>query len=624
MPPIIQSVLPFLNKISDSSKVSGAEFDSQIPSELSVGAPLNPSESKGFQALAREVSGFLKVNLKSDRQVADPSALDVSHNGVPPGELEALAGKSLQPEGTMLPDAPALPFGRELALTAKVNPEISEDKSPAEALLETRLALEISPISDQSLSAPAQMPSPQGSGEPKTLGRPFSEARISDLKTTPSPSPADTAAIPREPAHGITAAAEQGVSRGLQGYLVSEAPKKGLQNQLAASQSLGPVLSADSGSDRNFEASLAKGREVPLDNQFLTHLSDHSSQQFTARQLTEAETLNQAPSHTQIQIHSQSRPVETEIYPDIEPLLIESVESQDSKILKGSGSVHNEQITKFDFDSIKPQRFAPDALNHRTANPGESSAKEGALGSAEGLVQDNMNGFKVFDAAQLRAEASGMMASGKNASAEDVAASLLAETKGLGSLSGSNNDLGFRSLPASGLASPALSSPFGLSTSLSAGSLRDSLVQQALQSDVTSQNWGGEVSGRIRLMMSAGISQAQMELNPAELGRIDVLLSSEGDSTKLSIVVQSAMAKEALDLQLPRLRDALAEQGISLDKTSVEDQSQQGSGAGGNAQQGLLKGNPEDESWDKEMSLDLPSSLKQIPNQNSRGIDAYA
>lgn len=98
-----------------------------------------------------------------------------------------------------------------------------------------------------------------------------------------------------------------------------------------------------------------------------------------------------------------------------------------------------------------------------------------------------------------------------------------------------------------------------------------------------SEDWGPELAVRMRWMLSANSQHANLKLNPAELGNIEIKISTEGDDTRLLFVVQHASAREAIEGSMPRLREALEQSGLSVSSTEVEEQSpfhQEGDGGG--------------------------------------------
>ena len=86
--------------------------------------------------------------------------------------------------------------------------------------------------------------------------------------------------------------------------------------------------------------------------------------------------------------------------------------------------------------------------------------------------------------------------------------------------------------------------------------------------------WSGEFVGRMSLMVKGGLQEASIQLNPPELGRMEVKLSTDGDQVKIMFTVQHAAAREAIEQAMPRLREMLEQSGLQLAQSDVADQSQ--------------------------------------------------
>ena len=90
-----------------------------------------------------------------------------------------------------------------------------------------------------------------------------------------------------------------------------------------------------------------------------------------------------------------------------------------------------------------------------------------------------------------------------------------------------------------------------------------------------SANFPQEVVTRVRMIQGQGGTEARLNLHPAELGRLQIAITSEGDATRVAFVVDNAQAKEALEQAMPRLREFLQQAGLQLAEGSVSQQGQQ-------------------------------------------------
>ncbi|UQN41350.1 flagellar hook-length control protein FliK [Agarivorans sp. B2Z047] len=132
-----------------------------------------------------------------------------------------------------------------------------------------------------------------------------------------------------------------------------------------------------------------------------------------------------------------------------------------------------------------------------------------------------------------------------------------------------------------------------------------------------------ELNQRVQYMLSQGMQKAEIRLDPAELGSMQIRLQMNQDQqVSVQIQVQNPQAREALEQTMPRLREMLQQQGIELGQNQVSQQnqgsaSQQGGGqttAGGQSTNGELV----DDTTEQDMSALLAN------HANSDGIDFYA
>lgn len=90
---------------------------------------------------------------------------------------------------------------------------------------------------------------------------------------------------------------------------------------------------------------------------------------------------------------------------------------------------------------------------------------------------------------------------------------------------------------------------------------------------VGGRGWDAEIGQKIVLLANRHESRAELTLTPPQLGKVEVTISVNGDQTSAAFVSASPAAREALEQALPRLREILAEAGITLGQASVNAES---------------------------------------------------
>lgn len=104
--------------------------------------------------------------------------------------------------------------------------------------------------------------------------------------------------------------------------------------------------------------------------------------------------------------------------------------------------------------------------------------------------------------------------------------------------------------------------------------------------------WTEEVVNRVMYLSSANLKAADIQLQPAELGRLDIRVNMVPDQqTQVTFMSAHPSVREALDGQMHRLRDMFAQQGMGQVDVNVSDQSRGWQGQGQDqAQQGQGQG----------------------------------
>ena len=101
--------------------------------------------------------------------------------------------------------------------------------------------------------------------------------------------------------------------------------------------------------------------------------------------------------------------------------------------------------------------------------------------------------------------------------------------------------------------------------------------------------WTEEVVNRVMYLSSANLKAADIQLQPAELGRLDIRVNMAPDQqTQVAFMSAHPAVREALDGQMHRLREMFAQQGMGQVDVNVSDQSRgwQGQGQDQQAQGG--------------------------------------
>ncbi|WP_433924495.1 flagellar hook-length control protein FliK [Vreelandella sp. 21] len=94
-----------------------------------------------------------------------------------------------------------------------------------------------------------------------------------------------------------------------------------------------------------------------------------------------------------------------------------------------------------------------------------------------------------------------------------------------------------------------------------------------LNTPLNSPAWPSQLGQQlIQFAQRGGEHQVKMQLHPAELGPLSITLKVTEQGTQAHFLSSHAPVRQAIEQAIPQLREALAEQGISLGETSVGEQ----------------------------------------------------
>jgi flagellar hook-length control protein FliK len=99
-----------------------------------------------------------------------------------------------------------------------------------------------------------------------------------------------------------------------------------------------------------------------------------------------------------------------------------------------------------------------------------------------------------------------------------------------------------------------------------------------VSSDVGTPEFAQEVTDHLSWMVGNGLNGAKLEVNPAQLGPIEVRIAVQGDQAQVSLTAHSAATRDALEASSPKLREMLGAQGfahvsVDISQRSFQDRS---------------------------------------------------
>lgn len=217
------------------------------------------------------------------------------------------------------------------------------------------------------------------------------------------------------------------------------------------------------------------------------------------------------------------------------------------------------------------------------ADPTAQAASAAAMAAATGVVAENSattdstvwpatvvttpatgsaKGAAVANAAAANgspAPGSAIAADRSAAAAQASTAAVLGSGGGLGADKHAGSDRG-GSLPSDAAAGTAGAAQLSLiSTSNSAAVAAPTLRVAA---GVDTPEFGHGLAERVSWMVDSNLSSAKLQINPPQLGPIEVRISVQGDHAQVWLTSHSAVTRDALESSSPKLREMLGAQGF--------------------------------------------------------------
>lgn len=112
-----------------------------------------------------------------------------------------------------------------------------------------------------------------------------------------------------------------------------------------------------------------------------------------------------------------------------------------------------------------------------------------------------------------------------------------------------------------------------LQTALSAESLTTTSSQPVISETLGKADWGQGMGKQILWMVNQNINSAELRLNPAKLGPLEVRIDMDNDQVNVVFSSRHADVRDAVEQALPRLREMFEDKGLNLSDADVSQHS---------------------------------------------------
>ena len=132
------------------------------------------------------------------------------------------------------------------------------------------------------------------------------------------------------------------------------------------------------------------------------------------------------------------------------------------------------------------------------------------------------------------------------------------------------------------------------------------------------------VKEKVMVMINQKLQQIDIQLDPPEFGSMQVKIHMQNDQAVVNFVVQNQQAKEALDQNLDKLKNMMADSGVDVGDANVEQQANQSSSNNDGNDQKQNSGNGKGLFVESGTEQNIDVNSLNMYKASSTGVDYYA
>lgn len=147
-------------------------------------------------------------------------------------------------------------------------------------------------------------------------------------------------------------------------------------------------------------------------------------------------------------------------------------------------------------------------------------------------------------------------------------------------------------------------------------------AQVVLAQPLHDANFAPEMAARLSLLAADGVQQAELHLNPAEMGPVAVQIVVDGQQAQISFHSEQAETRAVLERGLPELAAALRDTGLTLSGGGVFQQQAREQGQGGQGASTAARGRAGESELDERTIA--AATAPRAPARSRGVLDLYA
>jgi len=135
---------------------------------------------------------------------------------------------------------------------------------------------------------------------------------------------------------------------------------------------------------------------------------------------------------------------------------------------------------------------------------------------------------------------------------------------------------------------------------------------------VETPEFGQGVASHVSWMVDNNLNGAKLQVNPPQLGPIEVRIAVQGDHAQVWLISHSALTRDALESSSPKLREMLGAQGFAQVSVDISQRSFQERSTHSQPYEWTPSANR------SPSTTAVQSTLSSIPRASNGAVDAYA
>ncbi len=97
------------------------------------------------------------------------------------------------------------------------------------------------------------------------------------------------------------------------------------------------------------------------------------------------------------------------------------------------------------------------------------------------------------------------------------------------------------------------------------------MLKMSIDTPLNQPQWGESLAGRVSLLLSENQQTAKININPPELGPIEIRVTIKNEQANINFFAHHGDVRDAIEDAFPKLREMLSQNGLSMGESNVSE-----------------------------------------------------